>query len=100
MSIYCTRKSDMPASDQRAQYGEIQNAYSGGAIWGYADGHAGYKKANGIASDGAVHGTVFEGCKAGRYGTDTPDGYWDRGIVCLDYPWNANDAPNCKLPGE
>ncbi|RYG37068.1 prepilin-type N-terminal cleavage/methylation domain-containing protein [bacterium] len=100
MSIYCTRKSDMPASDQRAQYGEIQNAYGDGAIWGFADSHAAYKKANGKASDGVVHGTVFPGYRAGRYGTDTPDGYWDQGIVCMDYPWNSNDTPNCPLPGE
>lgn len=99
-SIYCTRKSDMPASDPRAQYGEIQNAYSGGAIWGFADGHAAFRKANGYASDGVLHGTIFAGYKPGRYGNVPADGYWDQGIVCMDYPWFASDTPNCTLPGE
>jgi len=99
LGIYDTRRDDMPASDPRAQYGEIANKYSGGSIWGYADGHAKYVKCNGYAGDGVLHGTLFPGYKEGAFGSVNST-FWDKGIVCMDYPWFANDTPKCTLPGE
>lgn len=97
--IYCTRKSNMPASDPRAPYGEILSVYGEGTIWTYADGHAKSMKVNGRAGDGTAHGYMLPGYKEGAYGSMN-DAYWDKGIVCLDWPWATNDTGNCTLPGE
>lgn len=99
MAIYVTRRSNMPASDPRAPYGEIMSPYANGSVWGFADGHAKYQKVNGFASDGMAHGYVFPGYKEGAYGY-LNDLYWDKGIVCTDWPWRAGDVGWCTIPGE
>jgi prepilin-type N-terminal cleavage/methylation domain-containing protein len=93
-----TRRDNMPASDARAQYGEIANRYADGSVWAYADGHANFVKANGRASDGMLHGTVFKGYSMGAW-DGASDGYWDQGISCTDYPWFAGGG-GCPVPGE
>lgn len=97
--MYCTRRVNMPSSDPRAQYGEILTAYGEGTVWAYSDGHAKYMKANGYASDGTLHGYLLPGYREGRYGA-VNDAYWDKGISCLDSPWNTGDAVFCPIPGE
>lgn len=97
--IYTTRRNNMKASDPRAQYGEIMSAYADGTVWGYADGHAKYMRANGTAGDGTLHGYMLPGYKEGAYGA-VNDQFWDKGIVCLDWPWNAGDVGVCTIPGE
>jgi prepilin-type N-terminal cleavage/methylation domain-containing protein len=99
MAIYVTRRSNMPSSDPRAPYGEILSVYAGGTVWGYADGHAKYLKVNGFAGDGTAHGYIIPGYKEGAYGY-LNDLYWDKGIVCTDWPWNAADTGWCTIPGE
>ncbi|MCW5937545.1 MAG: prepilin-type N-terminal cleavage/methylation domain-containing protein [Fimbriimonadaceae bacterium] len=97
-----TRRSDWKnTKDPRAPYGNIDNAYSEGSVWAFADGHVRYQKVNGTASDGVFQGTVFEGYeqKAGAWVTGNGDPFWDRGIVCLDSLLKTSDA-TCKLPGE
>lgn len=101
MSINSTRRDNMPASDNRAQYGEVANRYSEGSVWGFADGHAAFKKANGRAQDdGVLHGTIFPGYREGAYPNGN-DPHWDKGISCFRYDWYA-DASNdsCPVPGE
>lgn len=98
-SIYTTRRNNMDAGDPRAQYGEILSAYSDGTVWGYADGHAKFMRANGTAGDGTLHGYKLEGYKEGAYGY-LNDTYWDQGIVCMDWPWATGDTGWCTIPGE
>jgi len=97
--IYTTRRSNMPASDVRAQYGEILSVYSGGTVWGYADGSARYMKVNGFARDGMAHGYVIPGYKEGAFGS-VNDTFWDKGVICMDWPWRQGDVGVCTLPGE
>lgn len=100
--IYTTRRSNMPASDARAQYGEILSVYSEGTVWGYADGHAKYMRVNGYAGDGAAHGYIIPGYKEGAFGYLNST-FWDKGVVCMDFPWSpwtASSPPRCTLPEE
>lgn len=101
VAINNTRRDDMPKNDPRAQYGEIANKYSGGAIWGYADGHARWIKVNGNAGDGMLHGTLLPGYKEAAIlnGSATAFPFWDKGLSCLDSGWIAADG-DCPLPGQ
>jgi prepilin-type N-terminal cleavage/methylation domain-containing protein len=100
VAAHHTRRDNMPASDPRAQYGEIAAPYSDGSIFVMADTSAKWLKANGRASDGMLHGTLLRGYKEGAYGY-LNDLYWDQGISCVDWPWRAEDGVgNCTLPGE
>jgi prepilin-type N-terminal cleavage/methylation domain-containing protein len=97
-----TRSADMPLSDPRAPWGEVSNKYAGGSVYVFADTSARVIKAGGRASDGTLHGTLLPGYEEkAAWWVGTPDGYWDRGVSCLDAPWNAVDAGRqCKLPGQ
>mgnify|MGYP001182318122 CR=1 FL=1 len=97
--IYNTRRNNMPASDPRAQYGEIFAGYGDSTIWGYADGHAKTMKVNGFANDGTAHGFLLRGYKEGAFGS-VSNGYWDKGISCLDSPWASDGVVTCTIPGE
>jgi prepilin-type N-terminal cleavage/methylation domain-containing protein len=97
--IYTTRRNNMPASDPRAQYGEIYAGYGDSTIWGYADGHAKTMKVNGFAGDGTAHGFILRGYKEGAFGS-VNNTYWDKGVVCLDSPWRNIDPVTCTIPGE
>jgi len=97
--IYTSRRSNMPISDPRAQYGEILSAYGEGTVWGYIDGHAKFMKVNGTAGDGTPHGYMLPGYKEGAFGS-LNDPFWDKGIVCLDWPWGVGDVGVCTIPGE
>jgi len=97
--IYTTRRSNMPAGDPRAPYGEILSVYSGGTIWGYIDGHAKSMRVNGRAGDGAEHGYLLPGYKEGAFGS-LSDPFWDKGVVCMDWPWAVGQTGVCTLPGE
>ncbi|MCB0826417.1 MAG: prepilin-type N-terminal cleavage/methylation domain-containing protein [Armatimonadetes bacterium] len=97
--MYTTRRNNLPASDARAPYGEIMSAYGEGTIWTYADTHAKFMKVNGTAGDGTPHGYLLPGYKEGAFGA-VNDTFWDQGIVCLDWPWNAGDVGVCTIPGE
>ncbi|MBS1714633.1 MAG: prepilin-type N-terminal cleavage/methylation domain-containing protein [Armatimonadetes bacterium] len=101
-SIENTRRSDWKnTGDPRAKYGNIDNPYAEGSVWGFVDGHARFQKVNGAASDGVFQGTLFKGYeqKAGAWVGGSGDPFWDRGISCLDALPRATDAV-CKLPGE
>lgn len=98
-----TRSANLPLSDPRAPYGQIANSYNGGSIFIYADSSAKWVKAGGRASDGGLNGTILPGYaeKAGWWVTGGGDSYWDRGVSCLDAPWNpAENGKPCPLPGE
>lgn len=99
MAIYVTRRSNMPSSDPRAPYGEVMSVYGNGTIWGYADGHAKFMRVNGKASDGMDHGYLIPGYKEGAYGY-LNDQYWDKGVVCTDWPWATGETGWCTIPGE
>jgi prepilin-type N-terminal cleavage/methylation domain-containing protein len=99
MVIYTTRRNNMPANDIRARWGEILSAYNEGTIFGYADGSARFMRVNGFAGDGVPHGYMLPGYKEGAFGrVNIP--FWDRGIVCLDWPWDPRDTGWCTIPGE
>ena len=104
VQINNTRRDNMPASDPRAQYGELANSYSEGAVFVMADSSARWIKANGRANDGMLHGTLLPGYReaAGGFVSGPPHPYWDQGVSCLDWPWNASDtgSARCVLPGE
>ncbi len=107
--IYNTRNAQLPLTDPRAAFGEIQNVYSGGSVFAYADGHVAVKKANGFSqtnqtggSTTVPHGTKLDGYeeRAGSW-VGSPDSFWDRGISCLEAevsPTSTNR--DCILPGE
>lgn len=98
--MYTTRRNNMNSSDPRAQYGEIMATYGEGTVWTYADSHAKFMRVNGFAGDGTPHGYLIPGYKEGAFGS-VNDPYWDKGIVCLDWPWSVNDPEGaCKIPGE
>lgn len=100
VAAHHTRRDNMPASDPRAQWGEIAAPYSEGSIYVMSDSSAKWYKVNGRASDGMLHGTLLPGYKEGAYGY-LNDLYWDQGISCLDWPWSEFDGVgNCTLPGE
>lgn len=102
VQINNTRVDDLLSSDPRAPYGEVARPYAGGAVWVYADSHAKWLKAAGVANDGKIHGTLLDGYveKAASW-VGSPDPFWDIGVSCLDAPWNpADGATTCKLPGQ
>jgi hypothetical protein len=102
--IYMTRKSNWPAGPTgnyttRATFGEILSVYADGSVWGFADGRAAYKKLNGYASDGAAQGFIFRGYKEGAFGA-VNNAFFDKGIVCTDWPWATGQTGVCTIPGE
>jgi prepilin-type N-terminal cleavage/methylation domain-containing protein/prepilin-type processing-associated H-X9-DG protein len=104
--IYMTRKlewDDFTLGGNyatRAANGEIMSKpYGGGAVWGFADGHAKFVKINGFAGDGKPHGYMFKGYREGAFGS-VNNPFFDRGIVCTDFPWRGGDPIQCPIPGE
>lgn len=106
--IYNTRNAQLPLTDPRAAFGEIQNVYNGTSVWAFADGHVQVKRANAFAratqangSTTVPHGTTFTGYeeRAGSW-VNNIDNFWDRGISCMEaepFPSNNRD---CPVPGE
>lgn len=108
--IYNTRNAQLPASDPRQQYSEIQNPYAMSSVWAFMDGSVKVRRANGFGTNlqanmsrDIPHGTVFEGYeqRAGWWVTLPGSPAWDRGISCLEagaFPGGTNRP--CPLPGE
>ncbi len=102
-----TRMIPQPAECKKlkSEWGSIENTYTGGAVWGFIDGHSAYKRANGTnQSDTNCKGTKFDGYPRGA-------GAWDRNglpewtseSVCLDaYPVMETSVGkgDCWVPGE
>jgi prepilin-type N-terminal cleavage/methylation domain-containing protein len=100
VQINNTRRDDMPISDPRAPYGELNNAYAGGSVFVYADTSTKFHRAAGLASDGVLHGTLLDGYEEkAAWWVGTPDPFWDQGVSCLDAGWGRGDDV-CKLPGQ
>lgn len=109
--IYNTRNAQLPITDPRAQYGEIQNVYGGASVWAFMDSHVKVVRAGGFAlatqtgaSTTVPHGTLFPGYeeRAGSWvGAGSISPFWDRGIACMEAevsPTSTNK--DCPLPGD
>jgi hypothetical protein len=109
--IYNTRNAQLPVSDPRQRFSEIQNPYAMSSVWAFMDGSVKVRKANGFGTNldanmsrDIPHGTVFEGYeqRAGWWAVLPGDPKWDRGINCLEagaFPPTGSQR-NCPLPGE
>lgn len=107
--MYNTRNAQLPTSDPRSAYGEVQNVYGGTSVWAFADTHVKAIRANGFATalqtgmtNVVPHGTRFPGYeeRAGSW-VNSVSPAWDRGISCLEAEVNpASPNRDCPLPGE
>lgn len=96
---YNTRSRQLPAGDPRLPYSQIDNVYGDAANYVFADTHTKVVKRNGTNNTGAPSGTMFPGYEEkAAWWVGTPDGFWDKGLACLDAPWNPNDGQPCKIP--
>ncbi len=99
---YNTRTMNLPSSDPRAPHGNIDNKYSDGSIFVFADTSAKFRKRNGVNGSGLASGTILRGYeeKAAWWVAGAGDPFWDKGLSCLDAPWNPAEGSPCKLPGQ
>ncbi len=85
----------------------VSNAYNGGGVYGFMDGHAAYKSANGRAANkGGKDGskclsTRFNGYEEKAEWWVNSTGYpeYDGGLSCFDSSPYDNEVA-CKVPGE
>lgn len=95
-----TRRDDLPLSDPRAPWGQVNNAYMGASVYIFSDSSARAIKANGYANDGVLVGTRLPGYEEkAEWWVGATDPFWDQGLSCLDSGWGATDY-TCNLPGQ
>ena len=97
-----SRSADLPPGNRiPAEWGQISNRFSGGAVWSFMDGHVDFRRAAGRTRDGVLNGTLFEGYEQRLFTGWGSNPDWDWGVSCFDAEWNANNAHlDCRVPGE
>ena len=100
---YNTRTANLPSSDPRSCCGMIDNKYADGSVFVFSDSSAKVLKRGGVNSSGLPSGTMLPGYEEkAAWWVGSPDPYWDRGVSCLDAPWNPADLSGggrpCNIP--
>jgi len=104
-----TRTNPQPKTCRRltnngtAQYGNVEDAFGGGSVWAFVDGHVSFKRVGPASSDTNCTGTLFPGYerRAGAWDANGEQNLdWTSGQSCLDANIAATGDRDCKVPGE